>query len=215
MRYKNMSGNQIEVEFIGEIDKNKFLELKRLFEEEGNFREIKERLSFMYFRDKIPKDLAEIKDELIDLRFRITNKIPEIVLKYGAFSGSHARKEISIVIKNEDIEKYLELLAFLGWHIGVIYATRTYVYEYKGIEFSLVEIKNYGYNFEAEILTAEDKTDEAKKRIISELKALGIEPFDEEGLNRQCNAINNNKELQFDLLEQSFDTIKAKFKEFF
>ncbi len=210
-----MSLNQIEVEFIGEIDKNKFLELKNLFEREGKFRKTKERLSFMYFRNKIPKDLSEIKDEPIDLRFRITNKIPEIVLKYGAFTGNHARKEISINIKNEEIEKYLELLALLGWYIGVIYAVKTYVYEYKGIEFSLVEIKDYGYNFEAEILTRENEADKAKKRIINELNVLGIKSFDEEGLNKQCNAINNNKKLQFDLLKQSFNELKTKFEEFF
>ena len=210
-----MNEKQIEVEFIGEINKDKFLELKALFEREGKFKKIKKRLSFMYFRNKIPKDLTEIKDELVDLRFRITNKEPEIILKYGSFSGSHARKEISLGIKNEEIQKYLELFVLLDWHIGVVYATKTFVYEYKGIEFSLVEINDYGYNFEAEILTSEDGVENAKKDIITELDALKIKPFDGKGLDKQCNAINNKKELQFDLSKQSFDEIKNNFKEFF
>ena len=210
-----MSDKQIEVEFIGAINKGKFLELRNLFEKSGKFKKNKERLSFMYFRDKIPKDLVEIKDEPVDLRFRVTNKKPEIVLKYGTFSGSHARKEISIDIKNEDIEKYIEFLSLLGWNIGVIYATRTFVCEYKEIEFSLIEIKDYGYNLEAEILTNKDKVEEAKKNIMAELNALTIKPFDERGLNKQCNTINNKKELQFDLSKQPFNELKNRFKEFF
>jgi len=210
-----MDNKKFEVEFIGEINKGKFLELKEIFEKKGRFKGSKERLSFMYFKDEIPKDLSEIKDEPIDLRFRVTNKMPEIVLKYGIFSGSHARKEISINIKNEDIEKYLEFLALLGWKIGVINATRTSVYEYKEIEFSLVDVKDHGYNFEAEILTDEDKVKEAKEKIIAELNSLSIRPFDEERLSKYCNAINNNKELQFDLSKQSFNELRNRFKEFF
>ena len=206
---------QTEVEFIGSLIKEKFTELKHIFEKEGTFKKQKERLSFMYFRDKIPKDMEEIKDEPVDLRFRITNKEPEIVLKYGTFSGSHARREISLPLKADEPEKYIEFLSLLGWNICVTYATKTLVYMYKGIEFSLVEIKDYGYNFEAEILTNKDKAGEAKKKISQELVQLELKPFDETGLNKQCNAINNQKDLQFDFSKQSFKEIKSKFKEFF
>jgi hypothetical protein len=206
---------QIEVEYIGNVSKAKHEELKRLFEKEGTFKKKKERLSFMYFRDKIPKDLREIKDELIDLRFRVTNKEPEIVLKYGNFSGSHARKEISINPSGAETEKYIEFLSLLGWNLGVIYATKTFVYEYKGIEFSLVEIVDYGYNFEAEILTNQENIASAKKKIMGELNLLGLKSFDEEGLNKQCNAINNKKELQFDFSKQTFKEVRSRFKEFF
>jgi len=207
--------NQIEVEFIGSLSKEKFQELKSLFEKEGEFKKQKIRLSLMYFRDRIPEDLSEIKDEPVDLRFRVTNKQPEIVLKHGLFTASHARKEISIEMKPEESEKYIEFLSCLGWNIGVIYATKTFAYTYKGIEFSLIEIKDYGYNFEAEILTNKSEVDEAKKTITKELENLGLKPFDEEGLNKQCNAINNKTDLQFDLSKQSFKEIRDRFREFF
>ena len=210
-----MAENQTEVEFMGSLNQKKFEELKKLFEKEGSFKKNKERLTFMYFRDRIPKDLSEIKDEFVDLRFRVTNKEPEIVLKYGLFSGSHARREISIYPKDEEVEKYLEMLALLGWNIGVINATKTHVYDYHGIEFALVEIKDFGYNFEAEILTNEKWVEEAKKKITFEIDRLGIRPFDEAGLNEQCNAINNKKDLQFDLLGQPFSEIRERFKEYF
>ncbi len=207
---------QIEVEFIGPINEKKYKELKTLFEKEGKFNKEKERLSLMYFRDgKIPRDITEIKDELVDLRFRVTNKEPEIVLKYGNFSGSHARKEVSINLEKDNAKDQIELLNLLGWNRGVIYATRTFVYVYHGIEFSLVEIKDYGYNFEAEILTTENKVEEAKEKLSKELKLLNLEVFDDEGLNMQCNAINNKKELIFDFAKQSFEEHQQKFSEFY
>ncbi|MBU2523388.1 MAG: hypothetical protein KKE23_03815 [Nanoarchaeota archaeon] len=206
---------QTEVEFIGDLSKNKFEELKKLLEKEGKLKKQKDRLSFMYFRDKIPKDLSEIKDEPVDLRFRVTNKQPEVIIKYGLFTASHARKEISIEMKPEEAEKYIDFLSCLGWNIGVIYAAKTYTYEYKGIEFSLVEIKDYGYNFEAEILTDESKAEESKKILTAELDKLGLKHFDKEGLNKQCNAINNKTDLQFDFSKQSFKEVRARFEEFF
>ena len=206
---------QIEVEYIGEISEERFSELRELFEKKGKFKKEKKRLSFMYFRDSIPKDIGEIKDEPVDLRFRVTNKQPEIILKYGIFDASHARKEISIEFSSEESERYIEFLKCLGWHLGVIYATHTLTYEYNGIEFALAEIKGYGYNFEAEILTDDSNVVEAKKKIEQELKVLGIKPFDEQGLNKQCNVVNNKKELQFDFNKTSFEEIKERFKEFF
>src|SRR3989344_4824544 len=206
--------NQTEVEFIGLITKEKFNELKGLFSKEGKFKKEKERLSLMYFRDgKIPKDISEIKDELVDLRFRVTNKQPEIVLKYGNFTGSHARKEVSI--KPDEPDKHIEFLNLLGWNKGVIYATKTFVYTYHDIEFSLIEIKDYGYNFEAEILTEESKIEEAKNKIKKELTMLNLKELNEEDLNKQCNAINNKKELRFDFSKETFEDHKKRFSEFY
>ncbi|MBI2628460.1 hypothetical protein HYW74_00055 [Candidatus Pacearchaeota archaeon] len=207
--------SQTEVEYIGEISKEKFDILKELFKSKGKFKKQKQRLSFMYFREFIPKGLSEIKNETVDLRFRVTNKQPEIILKYGLFDASHARKEISIEFELEESEKYIDFLSCLGWKIGVIYAAETLVYEYNEIEFSLVEIKDYGYNFEAEILADEDKVKEAKNKIEKQLNKLELKPFDEKGLNIQCNTINNKKDLQFDFSKQSFSEIKGRFKEFF
>lgn len=206
---------QIEVEFIGEISKEKFLELKNLFEKEGNYKKHKERLSLLYFKDKIPKDIEEIQDELIDLRFRITNKEPEIVLKYGQFSGTNTREEIILKIKREEIENYIRFLNLFGWNIGTIYCTKTIVYEYKGVEFSLVEIKDYGHNFEAEILSDQKFVENAKRQIEKILESLSLTPFDKKGLYNQCNKINSIKKLQFDFGKQSFNRIKKRFANFF
>ena len=87
--------NTVEVEYIGNISKNKFIELKEQLEKEGSLKSTKNRLTLMYFRDKIPKDIKDVEDEKVDLKLRITNYQSELILKYGLFTGAHARDEIS------------------------------------------------------------------------------------------------------------------------
>lgn len=205
----------IEVEFIGNISKEQFDSLKNKFQQVGKFKKKKKRISFMYFKNGVPEKYSSAEDDEVDLRIRITNGEPEIIVKQGKFTATHSRKETSIFFKPSEIEKYLDFLMALGWKRGVIYAAETHVYEHKGIEFSLVEIGDYGYNFEAEILTEESKVESAKKKITEELNTLGLKPFDEKALDEQCNAINNKKDLQFDFSKQSFEEIKTHFKDFF
>ncbi len=204
---------ETEVEYIGKISKDNFQNLKELFEKKGVFQKKKSRISFMYFRDRIPKDLEEIKFEETDLRIRFTNKKSELVLKHGQFNAAHARKEISILFDQEETEKYIALLNCLGWYLGVIYATETFVYKYEEVEFSLIEIKDYGYNFEAEILTEEKKIKEARQKITTVLKNLDLREMNKEELNIQCNSINNKKDLQFNFRETPFSKIKIRFKD--
>jgi adenylate cyclase class IV len=206
---------QFEVEYIGSISKDKFAELKSKFEKDGTFKKRKERISFMYFRDKIPKDISEIENEDTDLRLRITNKEPELIIKKGSFTGSHSRKEISINFPINEMQKYVDFLSALDWNIGVIYAVETFVYEYNGVEFSLVDIEDYGFNFEAEILTTKEDEPKAREEIKKVLEELGLKSFDEDGLNKQCNEINNRKELRFNFAEENVQEIKQKFPKFF
>ena len=206
---------QIEVEHIGKIDEKKFNELKELFGNEGEFLKRKERISFMYFRDSIPKDITEIKKEETDLRLKITNKKPELIVKKGLFTGTHSRKEVSILFSMEELSKYIDFLSALDWNIGVIYAAETFVYNYKGIEFSLVHIINYGYNFEAEILTSKEDVEEATTKIKKILNELNLTPFNDEELNNQCNEINNRVDLRFDFSKENIGDYKKKFPDFF
>ena len=206
---------QIEVEFIGNLTKERFNELKEFFNENGKFKEEKDRFQLVYFRDKIPKDLREIKDEKVDLKLRVTNKKVELILKYGLFTASHARKEISIRLNNKDFENCIEILNYLNWSNAVIDATKTYVYNYKNIEFSLVETKEYGYNFEAEILTNKNNVDDAKKKIMPILKELSLRPFTQDEIFDWCNKMNNDKKLMFNFNKDPIEEIREKYKEFF
>ncbi len=207
--------NQLEVEYIGTLSLDYFKELKSKMNRIGSFKKKKDRITFMYFKDKVPKNLSEIKDEDIDLRLRVTNRNPEIIIKKGLFTGSHSRKEISIEFKKNEIQKYIDFLSAMNWRLGVIYAVQTFVYEYKGVEISLVDIKDYGYNFEAEILTNKEEELNARKKINIILKELNLNPFTEKELDIQCNAINNREELRFNFSKDNIEDFKKRFNDFF
>jgi adenylate cyclase class IV len=203
---------QIEAEIRGKI-KN-FNSVLKKFHERAKFLKEKDRFSLLYFRGGVPYDVSDIKNEKVDLRLRVTNKIAEIVLKYGIWGGSDSRKEISIPIELDKFDDATELLKNLGWDSGVIMTTKTFVFDYKGIEFALVNSKTMDY-FEAEKMI-KDKKDAEK--IMNEIKKIckefGLEPFTEEEFRREINKINNDPDAKFDFKKQDFKEIKKKYKEF-
>jgi len=131
------------------------------------------------------------------------------------FDFVNVRKELSIKFDTNDFEKYIDMLHYLGWDTGVVYATKVFLYLYKGAEISLVNIIDYGYNFEIEIISEERDIETAKKQISVIMKELSLITFNKQQLRKQCNEINNNKNLRFDFKRQNFDELYRKFKEFF
>lgn len=207
---------KVEVEVRGPLNKEKFQKLKEFLDKNAKNTGKKDRLTLIYFRDYIPKDVSEIKDEKVDLRLRITNKKAEVVMKHGSFGGSDSRKEYSFFIPLEKFEEMAEFLKCLGWKLCVINATQTYVYEYKDIKFALVDIKGFGSYFEAEILINEgEDIQKAKNQILESIENLKLKEFTEEEFNSQCDAVNNTKELQFNFDKESVSIVKEKFPEFF
>jgi adenylate cyclase class IV len=136
----------IEVEVRGRV-KN-FEETLAHFRKSAKFKEEKDRFTMLFLRKGAKPHRADVENELIDLRIRITNKKPELVLKYGKLSGGESRKEILIPIKIEDFEKAVEMLKLLEWAHGVMIATKSFIFEHKGIEFAIVKTKRINY-FEA------------------------------------------------------------------
>lgn len=206
----------IEVEIRGPLEKDSFNKLKEFFDKNAKFIIKEERLSLLYFRDCIPKDVEEIKDDKVGLRLRTTNKNAEIILKYGKWAGSDTRKEISIPIKISKFDEAIEFFNILGWYICVVYDTKTYVYNYKNIEFSLVDISNFGYSYEAELIASDKKDiEKLRSRILVACKELELREYRKGEFEKQCNAINNTKSLQFDFNKDSIRDFMKKFKKFF
>ena len=83
---------QIEVEHRGKISEKKFNELKSFFYKNAKFLGEKDRFSVIYFQSK-SKNPEDRKNDLIDLKVRITNRKTELVMKHGKCSGSDSRKE--------------------------------------------------------------------------------------------------------------------------
>ena len=106
---------KFEIEQRGKLSKEKFHELDKLFRKDGKFVDVKKRLSLIWCTSV--KSAAEVKDETIDLRLRVTNGEGEVVLKHGKWSGSDSRKEFSFPVKDADnFWDYLEFVRILGYH---------------------------------------------------------------------------------------------------
>jgi len=214
MKFFLMAKN-IEVEIRGPLTEDEYNKLADTLKNNGQKKQVRSRLSIMYFRNKIPKNAEEIKDDPVDLRIRITNKKAEIVMKYGLWGGKDKREEYIFPIELKKVGEAVEFLKRLGWKHAVIYATRSIVYEYNGIEFSLVEIEDYGYYYEAEVLASYGEETVAEEKILQTCEFLKIRQYAPGEFEKQCDHINNKKELQVNFEHTSFTTVKERFKELF
>ncbi len=203
-----------EVEIRGKITED-FATLLARFRKIATFVGEKDRFSLIYFNHGLVKDVREIKEEKIDLRLRITNKQAELILKYGTWGGSDSREEHSLPVPNEKFADTVLFLQRLGWTNGVVLATKTYVFQYQGIEFAFVSNKHLNY-FEAEkIVTSKKDVNKERDAILAVCQSLQLQPFSDEAFMDALNIINNKPENQFDFTRQSFEEIKKRFKEFF
>ncbi len=184
----------IEIEVRGSLSSEQHEKLTAFFKENAKEKEIKRRIFIDY-----STFLADggIRGRNKDIRVRVTNGNPEIVVKIGAWGGSDNRKELIFKGENGKFNTLVEILKELGLTKGVLGKRIITAYDYKGIEFALHEIPGHSYFFEAEKMAtkAEDsvKVTEEINTICAE---LGLSPFTQEEfflyiekLNKEANTI--------------------------
>jgi len=183
----------IEVEVRGPLSKEKFEDLVSFFKAKGEELTEKNRVSIDYsvFLD------GGVEDREKDIRLRVTNGIPEIIVKIGKWEGVEQRKELSVFTKQGEFDKLVEIFAALGFHKGMLCVRKSKVYEYKGIEFALVEVPGHSYYYEAEKMAhAKENADDLIEKIKNTCKELGLEVFDRKNffeyidqLNKEANEV--------------------------
>lgn len=205
---------QIEVEVRGRIEN--FENTLNNFKNKAKFLGEKERLSFVYFpSDKEVSNVESVREDPIDLKVRITSKNPEIVMKYGRWGSEENRRELLFPIEIEKFPDALDFLKYLGWHKGVLMDTKTYVFEYKDIEFALVKSGEHSY-FEAEKLCENECEAEALLKEIKEAcTEMNLKLFEEQEFIDFLNTMNERKDRLFNMHEKTFDEVITKFKEYF
>lgn len=161
----------IEVEIRGPLSETSYSRVQKFFEKNGTFVEKKERILIDY---STLNESGGMEKRTKDIRLRVTNGIPEIIIKIGNWGAGEARKELSIKATSGTFDDLVEAFAHLGWKKGVLCVRNSYVYCYKDIEFALVEVPQHSYYFEAEIMIGESESkDEAInyiKKICTELR---------------------------------------------
>ena len=183
----------IEVEIRGPLSAAQYEKLASYFAKEGKEKGKKERVLIDY-STYLPGGVEERKK---DIRVRVTNGIPEIVVKVGEWGGTEQRKELSMLGKPGEFDTLVEIFGHLGFKKGTLAERKSRVFEYKGIEFALVEVPGHSYYFEAERMAHRG---EDTKKITEEMTAvcagLGLTVFDKRGffdyiavLNREANGV--------------------------
>ena len=143
--------SQFEIEIRGPLTLEQKNKLEKFLSENGKIVKEYERSQWIFG--------LSLKKR-IDLRIKVTNGVHEFVLKVGKL-GSSNRKEISIPFPEEKLDQSLEFLKHLGKREGVTAVRNAKIYQYKDIEWAVVEVPGHSYYFEAEKLV--DAKSEGKK----------------------------------------------------
>lgn len=185
----------IEVEIRGPLSKKEFEDLIGLFEAEGKK---------MTERDRILIDYSTfleggIENRQKDIRLRVTNGIPEIIVKIGGWGGVDWRRELSVFTKPGEFDTLVEIFAALGFCKGMLCVRKSKVYEYKGVEFALVEVPGHSYYYEAEkMISDKEDINRITDEIIDMCKNLGLSVFDQKCFFEYINTLNKEANEVFD-----------------
>ena len=188
---KNMQ-EIIEVEMRGRLTAEQHADLLKFLEENAEFVESKERILLDY-----STFLSEqgVRQRTKDIRLRITNGQPELITKLGTWGGREQRKEISVKTEPGSFDNLVQTYAALGFEKAMLCVRSTKVFNYEGIELSLVKVPGHSYYFEAEkIVEVASDTEQAHKQIEAVCAELGLSLFDDtafhdyiEELNKEAN----------------------------
>ena len=204
---------KVEVEHRGLLNEKKFSALNKFLKKNGKFLGEKDRFSVIY--SPRGKETLRVVRSPVDLKVRITNKKSELVLKYGRWSGKDARKEFLFPIDSKKFEEMIEFLKILGYYYGVLQATKTFLYIYKGIEFAVVKVPGWGYYFEAEIAASPEYVAIADKKIMDTCKELELEVLNDKDFVKLLESLNDRPGFRFNFKKEKFSEIKNRFKDYF
>ncbi len=133
----------IEVEFSGPLSNEQAKDLISFFEEYGEKIATKHRVLIDY-----STFLGDgLKNRKKDIRLRITNGNPEIIVKLGDWNSSSHRKELSVFTETGSFDTLVQIYAALGYTKGMLCERTTKAYNYDGIEFAIVEVSGHSFHF--------------------------------------------------------------------
>ena len=199
----------VEVEIRGVLNKDQYIKARALLKKKTKFKERKQRVLIDY--STFLKGEG-IRNRQKDIRVRVTNGIPEIIIKLGSWGGSENRRELSFKGKKGEFEILVEIFGQLGFTKGTLAKRDTLVYEYKGVEFVLAKTPRGHYYFEAEKMS-HSKSDFQKieNEIRKVCKELKLETVDKEGFFKFIAELNKTDNEIFEFKNFKENYFKDKF----
>lgn len=198
----------IEIEIRGPLTKEKFDNLVRMFEVKAKKTAEKNRVLIDYstFLE------GGVENRNKDIRLRVTNGIPEIIVKIGEWGGSEQRKELAVLTRQGEFDTLVEIFGELGFCKGMLCVRKSKVYQYKDIEFALVEVPGHSYYYEAEKMAHEE---EDAEKIIEEIKNvckdLNLEVFDKKQFFEYIDKLNKESNEIFEYKNHTPNYFKNRF----
>src|SRR5262249_26477023 len=152
------------------------------------------------------------RSRFIDVRARVTNGSPELVIKHGEW-GSSKRIETLVECRENQFETLVMALVALGFKQGV--GCRRIIERYmdNDIELSVIHVPNYTNFYEAELLAPLGTEDTAMVRLEEWAKGLGLRVFTKAEFLQFIDDLdaNANDSLRMDL-DHSWEVIRQQTK---
>jgi len=200
----------VEVEFRGPLAQEDYARLESKLSKDGSFVKEKRRLLIDYSSGLTDDD---IRDRNLDIRLRITNHEPEIIIKTGTWGGSDARTEISVMLKKGQFLNMVEAYAALGYTKGVLCIRNSKIYQYQDIEFALVEVPNHSYYFEAEMEVTDDTfIARAQPKIKTTCSELGLSIYTDEEFFRSVEKLDAEANVHYDFNKHGREYFSQHYK---
>lgn len=201
--------NNIEVELRGPLTKEDYDRLNNFFDQKAENKATKKRILVDYTTCIEGED---IRNRNIDIRARITNEIPEIIIKIGKWKGSDVRKEISVLLQKGQFSNLVQAYAALGYKKGILCVRNSMIYNYNNIEFALVEVPGHSYFFEAEIVaSSEVEIKTVQNKIEEACKELGLNLFSDTDWFNYIETLNKEANTLFDIDKDGEDYFIKKY----
>lgn len=199
----------IEVEMRGSLTDSKFLVIKQKLDKLGSFVQNKKRVLIDY-STLLPEE--GVRDRTRDIRIRNTNGSSEIIVKVGGWGGSEQRQELSVPT-TASFDDLAQTMRFLGYERGMLCVRNTLVYEYKEVEFALVEVPGHSYYFEAEIVVTDDsRVESARDKITEILSEFELETFSDEAFYQYIETLNKEANEVFDATAANSDFFESHYQ---
>jgi predicted adenylyl cyclase CyaB len=138
----------VEVEIRGRLDEAGYQKLKQFFEQNGRHIESHNREFYLLF--DYPGYHEDPMSREVDIRLRNTDGFCEIMLKRKVSEGNTARHEVSLPLQGNDLSAAIEIVKAFGCKTALKTRRAKDIYEYKGIEWSLVTTPKDYHFYEAE-----------------------------------------------------------------
>ncbi|HSH31233.1 MAG TPA: hypothetical protein VK963_01050 [Candidatus Saccharimonadales bacterium] len=198
----------IEVEVRGLLTSDRYASLSKQLESEGQFKTTKNRVLLDY-STFLPN--ANLRERQEDIRLRVTNGTPEIIVKLGRWGGSESRKELSVLAETGSFDTLVQVFGVVGLTKAMLCVRKSQVYDYRGIEFALVEVPNHSFYFEAEKMVSEDLVPAAKDDIAAVCTELGLKVFDDQAFFQYVEKLNQEANEIFDFASYQENYFRDRF----